>query len=133
MNSLDCLPAEKQHRREQQKKKRKRDSKCESPGRTLSERLRAKPKCAAGHEHRDSRARKIQNDRCADQYQRKDPDDPPFSSFAKIVLSAGKNHDRGEREKSPGLIPIWKWTEILVVVPECERGVCEVKRDADWS
>src|SRR6266566_8911335 len=121
MKSLECLPAKKQHRREWQKKKRKRDSKREPPGRSLFERQRAKPKCAARHEDRDSSARKIQNDRCPDQDQRKDPDDPPFSSLAKIVLSAGKNYDRGEPEKSPGLIPIWKWTEILVVVPECER------------
>ena len=96
----------------------------------MSERQRAQPKRAAGHEDCDSSARKIQNDRCPDQDQRQDPDDPPFSSLAKIVLSAGKNYDRGEPEKSPGLIPIWKWTEILVVVPECERGVCEVKCDA---
>ena len=52
------------------------------------------------------------------QDQRQDPDDPPFSSLAKIVLNARKNHDCGESEKSPRLIPIWKWTEILVVVPE---------------
>src|SRR6266478_7465044 len=119
MKSLECLPAEKQQGREQQKKKR--DSKRESRGRALSERERAKPKCAARDEDPDPRARKIQNDRCHDQDQREDPDDPPFSSLAKIVLPAGKNYDGGEPEKSPGLIPIWKWTEILVVVPECER------------
>src|SRR5207249_10671614 len=26
---------------------------------------------------------------------------------------------------------IWKWTEILLVMPEWKRGVCQVKRDAD--
>src|SRR6266576_6659059 len=108
-----------------------RESKREPPGRALSERQRTKPKCAARHEDCESRARKIQNDRCPDQDQCEDPDDPPLSSLAKIVLNARKNYDRGEPEKSPGLIPTWKWTEILVVVPECERGVCEVKRDAD--
>src|SRR6266567_6772436 len=124
MKSLEFLLAEKQQGREQQKKKR--DSKRESQGRALSERERAKPKCAARDEDPDSRARKIQNDRCHDQDQRKDPDDPPFSSLAKIVLTAGKNHDRGKPEKISGLIQIWKWTEILFVVPEWKRGVCQV-------
>src|SRR6266481_9139024 len=129
MKSLECLSAEKQEGGEQQKKKR--DSKRESRGRALSEREHAKPKCAARDEDPDPRARKIQNDRCHDQDQREDPDDPPFSSLAKIVLTAGKNYDGGEPEKISGFIPIWKWTEILLVVPEWERGVCKVKRDAD--
>ena len=34
-------------------------------------------------------------------------------------------------KRSPGLIEIWKWTEILLVVPEWERGMRQVKRDAD--
>src|SRR5947209_4437278 len=129
MKSLDCSPTEKQQGREQQKEKR--DSKRESPGIALTEHQRAKPKCAAYHENRDSRGRRIQNDRAPDQEQREDPDDPPFSSLAEIVLSAGKNHDRGNPEKISGLIPIWKWTEILLVVPDRERGACQVKRDAD--
>ena len=97
----------------------------------MSDRERAKPNRAARDEDYDSRARKIQDDRRHDQDQREDPDDPPFSSLAEIVLSAGKNHDRGEPEKICGLVPIWKWTEILLVVPEWERGVRQVKRDAD--
>src|SRR6266699_6276114 len=131
MKSLEYLLAEKQQGREQQNNKR--DSKRESRGRALSERQRAKPKCAARDEDHNSRERKIQYDRCHDQDQREDPDDPPFSSLAKIVLTAGKNHDRGEPEKISGLIPIWKWTEISLVVPKWERGVCQVKRDAGCS
>ena len=84
----------------------------------MSECERAKPKCAAREEDPDSRARKIQNDRHHNQDHREDPDDPLFSSLAKIVLTAGKNHDRGEPEKISGLVPIWKGTEILLVVPE---------------
>lgn len=97
----------------------------------MSDRERAQPKCAARGEDADSIARKIQEDGCHDQDQREDPDDPPFSSLAKIVLTTGKNHDRGEPEEIFGLVPIWKWTEILLVVPEWKRGVCQVKRDAD--
>jgi len=97
----------------------------------LSERERAKPKCAARGNDPDSRERKIQYDRCHDQNQCEDPDDPPFSSLAQIVLTAGKNHDRAKPEKISGLIPIWKWTEILFVMPESKHGVCQVKRDAD--
>src|SRR5439155_26336009 len=127
MKSLEYLPAEKQQGREEQKKKR--ESERESPERALSERERAKPKCAARDEDPDPRARKIQNNRCHDQDQRENPDDPPFSSLAKIVLTAAKKHDRGEPEKISGLIPIWKWTEIVLVVPGWECGVCQVKRD----
>src|SRR5436309_10725230 len=56
MKSLECLPSEKQQRRESQKKKKKRDYKRELPERALSERQRAKPKCAARHEDCDSKA-----------------------------------------------------------------------------
>src|SRR6266568_1984680 len=122
MKSLECLPVEKHQSSEEEEKKR--DSKRESRGRPLSERERAKPKCASCDEDPDSRARKIQNHRCHDQNQCENPDDPPFSSLAQIVLTAGKNHDRGEPEKISGLVPFWKWTEILRVVPEWERGVC---------
>ena len=89
----------------------------------------AKTRCP----RRGSRLQRAKNsDDChQDREQRQDPYDPPFSSFACIVLSAGKNHDRGEPEEICGLVPIWKWTEILLVVPERERGVRQVKRDAD--
>ena len=97
----------------------------------MSERERAKPKCAACEEDSDSRARKAQNGRYHDHDQRENPDDPPFSSPAKIVLSAGKNHDPSESEKISSLISILERTEISLVVPECRCGVCRVKRDAD--
>ena len=97
----------------------------------MSDRERAKPKRAARDEDPDSSARKIQDDCRQDREQREDPDDPPFSSFAYIVLSAGKNHDRSEPEEICGLVPIWKWTETLLVVPERKRGVRQVKRNAD--
>ena len=96
----------------------------------MLERKRAKPKYAARNQDHDSGTRRIQNDRCHDQHQRDDPEDPPFSSLAKIVLTAGRNHDRGEPEKISGLIPIWKWTEISSVAPEWKRRVCCVKYDA---
>src|SRR4029077_2217930 len=108
-----------------------RDTERESRRRGLSERERAKPKCAPYQEDSDSRARRTQHDRYHDHDERRNPDDPPLSSPAKIVLGAGQDHDPSESEKISTLIWIWEWTEISLVLPEGYRDVCPVGRDAD--
>ena len=99
----------------------------------MAERKDSKPERASGDENADASARKIQNDRGYHQDESQNPKDPTFSSLAKIVLTAGQNHDRGQTKKVSGLIAIRKRPEVAFVVPEGRRRFCKLEQNTNRS
>jgi hypothetical protein len=66
----------------------------------------AQPKRTSRDENHDSRAGKTENEGSNDYAKAKQPENPAFLSFAKIILTAGENYDRSQSEKVSGLISI---------------------------
>src|ERR1700736_646152 len=131
MKSFERLSAKKQQSGEQEEQER--NDKRDPRRRALAEREDAEPERASGDENAKAGAREIQNDRGNHQGERHDPKDPPFAAFAKIVLTAGQNHHRGQAKKVPGLIAIRKRPEVAFVVPEGRRRFCKPEQNANRS
>jgi hypothetical protein len=66
----------------------------------------AQPKRTSGDENHDSRAGKTENEGSNDYAEAKQPENPAFLSFTKVILTAGKNYDGSQSEKVSGLISI---------------------------
>ena len=99
--------------------------------RALTQRKQSEPEGATGDENPDTGAGVIDDDRRNNDRECDEPKDPPLSSFANVILAAGKNDDGGETENIGRLITIRKRTEAALVMPVWRRGFSEPTQNAN--